>query len=164
MAGQATVPSRGAFLADTMLGRLARWLRILGYDTAYERHLPDNALIERVLQEGRWLLTRDGYLAKRKALRGRHTLLTSDFLGDQLQQLSQELRLDLNLGADTESRCAECNVVLEPIPHEEAARRVPPFVAGRHAEFIHCPGCGRIYWPGTHWTHLIGQLEQLRRG
>lgn len=164
MAGQETAPFRGAFLADTMLGRLTRWLRILGYDTAYERHLPDDALIERVVRENRWLLTRDGYLAKRKALRGRHTLLTSDHLGDQLQQLGRDLHLALKVDAGAASRCAECNAVLEPIPHEEAARRVPPFVAGRHTEFIHCPGCGRIYWPGTHWTHFLDQLEQLRKG
>ena len=164
MGSQDAAPFRGAFLADTMLGRLVRWLRILGYDTAYERHLPDEALIERVLRENRWFLTRDGYLAKRRALRGRHTLLTSDHLGDQLQQLSRELRLELCVDADTESRCAECNVILQPIPYEEAARCVPPFVAKQHAEFLHCPGCGRIYWPGTHWTRLLGQLEQLRKG
>lgn len=151
-----------AFLADAMLGRLARWLRILGYDTAYEGVLPDEVMIERALRENRWLLTRDGYLAKRRVLRGRHTLLTSDHVRDQLRQLRAELNLDLAVDAETASRCAGCNLLLEPIPHAEAACRVPPFVAQEHTEFAKCPACTRIYWPGTQWTHLLRQLEQLR--
>ena len=66
------ISSPQAFIADAMLGRLARWLRMLGYDTAYEKAISDQALIERALAEGRWVLTRDRYLAKRKLLRGRH--------------------------------------------------------------------------------------------
>lgn len=155
-------PSPTVFVADSMLGRLARWLRILGYDTAYERDVPDQAVIDRVLREDRWLLTRDGYMAKRRVLRGRHTLLTSDRLEDQLRQLKRELQLDLAIDPMRASRCAECNLALKPVPHEEAARLVPAFVAGRHAELTSCAGCGRIYWPGTHWSDLLARLERLR--
>ncbi|MEW6544698.1 MAG: Mut7-C RNAse domain-containing protein [Nitrospirota bacterium] len=152
-----------AFLADAMLGRLARWLRMLGYDTAYERALPDHTLIERVLLEDRWLLTRDGYLVKRKVLRGRHTLLASDDLGDQLRQLQRELQIRLALDDRTDPRCVVCNRLLEPLAHEEATLRVPPFVAAQHRTFVRCPGCRRIYWPGTHWTHVQGRLARLSR-
>jgi hypothetical protein len=76
-----TAPSP-AFFADAMLGRLARWLRMLGYDTAYEKVISDESLIARVLTEQRWLLTRDRYIVQRKVLRGRHTLIVSDHLQD----------------------------------------------------------------------------------
>src|SRR4030066_1602382 len=79
------------FFADAMLGRLARWLRMLGYDTAYEKVISDEWLIARVLEEQRWLLTRDRYLVQRKTLRDRHTLIVSDHFQDQLRQLRSEL-------------------------------------------------------------------------
>lgn len=151
-----------AFFADVMLGRLARWLRILGYDTAYERAVSDAVLVERALEENRWVLTRDGYLAKRRALRGRHTLVASDRLDDQLRQLRVELHLELTAEAETASRCPECNLVLEELPREEAVRKVPPFVADHHAEFALCAGCGRVYWPGSHWVRLCARLERLK--
>lgn len=144
-----------------MLGRLARWLRIMGHDTAYERALPDDALIEQVLREDRWLLTRDGYLAKRRRVRDRCTLVASDHLEEQLQQLSHELHLDLTVRVQT-ARCAECNLILEPVPREEAVPSIPALVASRHERFVRCPGCRRIYWPGTHWSDLLNRLERLR--
>lgn len=154
-------PSR--FFADAMLGKLARWLRILGYDTAYEKVIEDEQLVERVLGEGRWLLTRDGYLAKRKIVRGRHTLIVSDRLDDQLRQLKLALHLTLDLGEQTVSRCAECNRILEAVSQEEAECRVPPFVAATCSAFTRCRHCNRIYWPGTHWTNVLARLTQLRQ-
>lgn len=155
------VPST-IFFADAMLGRLARWLRILGYDTAYEKDIPDGSLISRIVTEQRWLLTRDRYLVQRKVLRGRHTLIVSDHLQDQLQQLQSDLRLDLDLSEKTASRCASCNNILKPIPHEKATSTVPDYVASLHPLFVQCPNCGRIYWPGTHWTTMLARLQELR--
>ncbi|WP_447971953.1 nucleoside-triphosphatase [Nitrospira sp. Kam-Ns4a] len=150
------------FLADVMLGKLARWLRVLGHDTAYDRNATDQELIRRALAEDRWLLTRDGYLAQRKVLRGRRSLLTSDGLDDQLRQLGQELAIPLWVGAETFSRCPDCNRVLKAISASQAAPHVPPFVAARHHLFVQCPGCGRVYWPGPHWTALLAKLARLR--
>ncbi len=112
---------------------------------AYERVLPDEVLIELVLRDNRWLLTRDRYLARRRVLRDRLTLLQSDQVGDQLRQLKVELHISLNLGAETPSRCADCNLVLESIPFEQATERVPSFVAGAHRKFVHWAGCKRVY-------------------
>ena len=150
------------FFADAMLGRLARWLRILGYDTAYEKVNADEPLISRVLTEQRWLLTRDRDLVQRKLLRGRHMLIASDHLPEQLQQLRSELHLDLDLNEKTASRCASCNNILKPIPHEKATSTVPAYVASSHPRFMQCPNCRRIYWPGTHWTHVLARLQELR--
>jgi uncharacterized protein with PIN domain len=158
--GQRNTPI--AFFADAMLGKLARWLRMLGYDTAYERNIDDADIVDRVLREDRWLLTRDRYLVERKILQGRYTLIHSDYLTDQLRQLQHELLVKLVVDNDTLCRCAECNHPLKMITPQEAAPRVPHFVARHHTEFASCPDCTRVYWPGTHWTHLQQQLQQLR--
>jgi len=151
-----------AFFADAMLGRLARWLRMLGYDTAYEKVISDEALVARVVTEQRWLLTRDRYLVQRKVLRGRHTLIVSDHLQDQLRQHQSELHITLDLSDRTASRCASCNNILKPIPHQEARLAVPAHVASVHLQFMQCPNCGHIYWPGTHWTEMLTRLQELR--
>lgn len=153
--------SPARFMADAMLGRLARWLRILGYDTAYEKVIEDETLIERVLKEDRWLLTRDGYLAERKVLRGRHTLIVSDHLDGQLRQVRRDLQIDLSVSDQRGYRCADCNERLVVIPREQAVSRVPPHVAEEHRHFTQCPQCGRLYWPGTHWVNIRRQLARL---
>jgi uncharacterized protein with PIN domain len=151
-----------AFFADVMLGRLARWLRMLGYDTAYEKAISDESLTSHVLTEHRWLLTRDRYLVQRKILRDRHTLIASDHLQEQLRQLQSELHLEFNLGDRTASRCAACNNVLIVIPHEKATSTVPAYFASLHPRFVQCQNCGRVYWPGTHWTHMLARRQELR--
>ncbi|MGQ0695968.1 MAG: Mut7-C RNAse domain-containing protein [Nitrospiraceae bacterium] len=152
------------FMADAMLGRLARWLRILGYDTAYERVIADEVLIERVGREDRWLLTRDGYLAQRKVLRGRLTLIERDDLADQLRQLHQDLKIDLDMNRRRGYRCADCNVALISLSWDDARPLVPPFVAQRYREFLQCPQCRRAFWPGTHWHDLLGRVTAIREG
>ncbi|MGA6826186.1 Mut7-C RNAse domain-containing protein [Nitrospira sp. NS4] len=150
------------FMADAMLGRLARWLRILGYDTAYEKVITDEALIEQTVRENRWLLTRDRRLALRKLVRSRHTLIVSDDVEGQLHQLHRELKIDLDLTHQRAYRCACCNVVLTSIRHADAAPIVPPFVAQQYEEFLQCPRCRRVFWPGTHWQNLDRRLTAIR--
>lgn len=150
------------FMADAMLGRLARWLRILGYNTAYEKVIQDEVLIERVVRENRWLLTRDGHLARRKVLRGRHTLIKSDNIEGQLRQLHQDLHLELEVNPQRGYRCADCNVVLASISHQDAAPLVPPFVAQQYQEFLQCPRCRRVFWSGTHWEGLLNRLAAAK--
>jgi uncharacterized protein with PIN domain len=163
MAGSPSQPSPPfAFFADAMLGRLARWLRILGYDTTYEKVIADDALIDRVFRENRWLLTRDGHLARRKIIRGRHTLIASDDLEGQLRQLHRELNIELVVNHQQGYRCADCNAVLTSISHDDAIPLVPPFVAQQYREFLQCPRCRRVFWPGTHWQDLLGRLAAAR--
>ncbi len=155
-------PSPLAFLADAMLGRLARWLRILGYDTAYKKGITDEELIERALREDRWLLTRDRRLGLRKLLRGRHTLIVSDLVEGQLRQLYQDLKIDLDMTHQRDYRCADCNVVLISISREVAVPLVPPFVAQQYQTFLQCPRCRKVFWPGTHWEHILDRLTTMR--
>jgi hypothetical protein len=152
------------FIADAMLGRLVRWLRILGYDTAYDKVIADELLLERVIREKRWLLTRDRRLAQRRLLRGRHTLLVSDHVEGQLRQLHRDLLLDLDLSQDRAYRCADCNIVLTPLSHVEAAPLVPSFVAQEYREFLHCPHCRRVFWPGSHWQDILGRVGAITTG
>jgi uncharacterized protein with PIN domain len=155
-------PKPLAFIADAMLGRLARWLRILGYDTFYDKVITDERLIERALREDRWLLTRDRRLVLRKLLRGRHTLIASDMVEGQLRQLHRDLKIDLDMSHQRDYRCADCNVVLRPISYDEAVPLVPPFVARQYQEFLQCPQCRKVFWPGTHWQDLLRRVTAIK--
>jgi uncharacterized protein with PIN domain len=140
-------------LADGMLGTLAKWLRLLGYDTAYDNVADDHELARRARAEGRVLLTRDHELANR---RGLHTLLIeSEVLEEQVQQVQDALGPPPDPAL---SRCAVCNTVLEQVSPEDVASRVPPYVVRTQTDFRCCPGCGRVYWPGT---HVDGMQERM---
>ena len=133
------------FLADGMLGTLAKWLRLLGYDTAYDNFAADPELARRARAEGRVLLTRDHELAARRGLRA--LLIRSEVLEEQVREVVSRFGPPPQPAL---SRCGVCNTVLEPVTPEEVADRVPPYVLQTQTEFRRCPGCGRIYWPGTH--------------
>lgn len=145
------------FLADRMVGRLAKWLRLLGYDTTYTD--ADDATLVRLAQgEGRVLLTRDTRLCRRRDL-GPHLFIESDHWMDQLRQVRGAFHLVPGAGAGT--RCARCNLRLEPVAREAVAAAVPPYVFAHHAAFARCPGCGRLYWPGTHWARIAVVVKAL---
>src|SRR5262245_30864134 len=129
------VPPR--FMADCMLGRLARWLRILGLDTAYDRNIRDDALIARCRREGRVLLTRDRALSARRAVRKGGVpvvLVESDDPDLQLAQVLREARIAPDPGLLL-SRCLECNVSLEDAPRDQVVGRVPLYVWETQSRF-----------------------------
>lgn len=146
------------FLVDVMLGSLARWLRILGYDAAYVREREPNDLIERALEEERVLLTRDRRLAARRRI-GPHVLIERDELGAQLRWVIGELRLTPRR-EHLFRRCVECNRELVELDHARAAALVPPYVAATQERFHRCPSCGRIYWPATHPERALRRLRE----
>jgi uncharacterized protein with PIN domain len=143
-------------LADGMLGKLAKWLRLLGYDTAYDNAAADPDLARRARVEGRVLLTRDRELAARRGLRT--LLIQSEVLEEQVREVQDALGLPPDPAL---SRCAVCNTVLEPVSPEDVVERVPPYVLRTQREFRRCPSCGRVYWPGTHVDEMQEQLEQF---
>lgn len=144
--------------ADAMLGALARWLRTLDVDVAYDPSLDDPALVERAVAEGRTILTRDRRLTERRLAR-KHLLIRSDRVEDQVRQVLDELGIALE-SSRLFRRCLRCNEPLAPIAAEKARGRVPPFVARTHDEFRTCPSCGRIYWRGTHVGRMARWLEK----
>jgi uncharacterized protein with PIN domain len=145
-----------------MLGRLARWLRILGYDTAYEKFVIDEHLIQQALRDDRRLLTRDRYLAQRKIIRSRCLLIAGDHLNEQLLELRHALQLDLDPSEQRPFRCANCNAIPKTLLPQEAADLVPPYVALHYDRFAQCPSCRHVYWPGTHWKAVVDRLSRIR--
>ena len=140
-----------------MLGRLARWLRAVGADTAYERGIEDDELLRRCAVEGRILLTRDNELAGRGGAVDA-LLVESESTPEQLKQVMQvfglELREELLF-----SRCTHCNSPVEEMPREQARGRVPPFVYENGERFTWCPRCDKVYWGGTHKERFLEQIE-----
>jgi uncharacterized protein with PIN domain len=146
------------FLADNMLGRLATWLRLLGYDTSYLPSADDHALARIARAEERILLTRDVELTRRRGVR--YVLIESERVEEQLRQVQNSLNLSARRAF---SRCAECNVALSPVGKEFVRDAVPPYVWQTQEHFLHCPICKRVYWRGTHWAHMLAQIEDLER-
>jgi uncharacterized protein len=149
------------FLADCNVGRLARWLRALGYDADYEPRMADPQLVGRALAERRVLLTRDAGMMRRRAIAGgavRAVLLRDDRVEEQVRQVVRELRLvpDRPL-----TRCLDCNFELEPRPKSAVLDRLPPYVRLTQERFSQCPRCGRVYWPGTHWQRMRDRIAAL---
>lgn len=153
------------FVADVNVGKLGKWLRILGYDTLFFNPADDNALLRVAQQEGRVLLTRDTGLARRRAVRRglvRAVLLESDDWRHQVRQLARDL--GLSPVPDTFSRCVRCNTVLLPAERGSVAGLVPPYVFATKDRFMVCPDCSRIYWRGTHWDRVREEIDLLVGG
>jgi len=146
------------FVADAMLGRLAKWLRILGYDTLYNPSWDDPYLVRVARAEERILLTRDAELARRRGVRV--LMLESERLEAQVRQLRRDLPLSTGKPF---SRCPVCNTPLEEITKDQVWGQVPPYVFATQSEFRLCPSCDRFYWRGSHWEHMtefvVGQGE-----
>ncbi len=152
------------FIADVMLGKLARWLRILGYDVAYDPKADDETLVERAVTEGRLLLTKDRHLIERwrKKLRKHgYLLLISDDWQEQLKQTVAHFGLEVHDHRLT--RCPDCNGVLEEIAKEAVRYKVPFFVFTHHDRFARCSHCGKVYWAGSHYERMNEALDKLLR-
>jgi uncharacterized protein with PIN domain len=146
------------FVVDTMLGRLARWLRAMGYDALYFGSAEDRRLLQLAHADGRVLLTRDEKLARLAGPQG--CLVEADRLDDQLAEVVEKLSLAPR-DADWLSRCLECNGKLEPRRKQTLEGLVPDYIFATQTEFLSCPGCGRIYWAGSHADRMLNRLARL---
>lgn len=157
MATHLRVPPRLA--ADAMLGGLARWLRVLGLDTAYDPALDAAALVDLAAEQERVILTRDRRLILRRRA-WNHLFVHSEVVDEQVRQVLEELDLQPE-EEELFSRCLQCNSVLEPVPPEEAAREVPPYVARTQERFRRCPTCRRLFWRATHAKRMRERLARI---
>jgi hypothetical protein len=148
--------NRPRFAADEMLGSLAKWLRIMGYDTSYERDMKDDDILEGARMQGRFLLTRDKLLARKASPDGLY--IASDVIGEQVGQVARHFRLDFD---EKGTRCAVCNGALALITKEEASYSVPPRSLSMTDEFFRCSVCGQIFWKGTHWNNILKKLSEF---
>jgi uncharacterized protein with PIN domain len=147
------------FVADVHLGTLARYLRLLGFDTDWERNLSDEEIIERSLRELRIILTRDrGILRHGRVTHGYWLRAT-----DPERQLEEVVRaLDLARAVRPYTRCMECNGLLRDVTPAEVVDRVPRAVLELQREFSQCDGCGRVYWAGSHREQLDAIIARVR--
>jgi len=142
------------FIADNMLGRLATWLRLLGYDTLYVPHADDPELARLARAQDRVLLTRDVELTRRRGIK--HLLIESEKVEEQVAQVLRAFKLSAR---EAFSRCSECNQRLEAVSKESVRDMVPPYVFSTQGRFRRCAQCGRVYWRGTHWARMVAQIE-----
>lgn len=135
------------FVADVMLGRLAKHLRLLGFDVLYDPAMDDNEIIRLSLEQDRTILTRDRRLSNRP-LSFRHIFISSEKAAEQLQQVLDAVERGHLVCALT--RCSVCNTPITRISREDAEDLVPEHVLTAYREFTKCGRCGRIYWMGSH--------------
>jgi uncharacterized protein with PIN domain len=151
-------PSEIRFAADRMLGRLARMLRLLGYDTLYDAAITPQKLAETAHQSGRVILTR-GAAHKRYPNVPAIFSVKSDNAPEQLREVVRRFELETHQGLW--SRCTLCNGIIEPIEKGTVAAQVPPKVFDVYERFYRCAACGHVYWQGSHVTRVLKNLEAL---
>ncbi len=147
------------FICDEMLGTLAKWLRILGYDTKYAKNMDDEKIIEIARKEQRIVLTRDKALAKKadKAL-----YINERELEKQIEKVFENFNLKVEHDKIL-SRCTICNIPVVKIEKENVKEKVPEHVWKTQEEFWICPQCHRIYWMGSHWENMADKIKKLKR-
>lgn len=152
-----SVDMRAKFIADLMLGRLSRWLRLYGYDTLYGVK-DDDEILKIAEDEGRIVLTRDEDLAKRAK---EVILIKSNNFEEQVRQL-MELGFEFKELFPANARCPKCNGLIRHVEREEVRGKVPRGVYEKYREFYICTNCGQIYWPGRQWEEMVKIDKKLR--
>jgi uncharacterized protein with PIN domain/sulfur carrier protein ThiS len=151
--------SEPRFLLDVHLGTLARYLRLLGFDTAYDNHSGDDDLVARAAVEVRTLLTRDRGLLRRRVLTDARLVRGMDPL-EQLIDVVRRLRLGAWIRPY--ARCTSCNGVLAPVRRADVAPLVPPGTLRDHETFAACSACGKVYWQGAHHVRISALIAAAR--
>jgi uncharacterized protein len=147
------------FVLDVHLGTLARYLRLLGFDTAYDSHAGDEDLLARAAAEARTLLTRDRGLLRRRVITDARLVRSTDPL-EQLVDLVRRLRLGGWIRPYT--RCTSCNGVLVPVRRADVAVLVAPGTLRDHEKFAACATCGKVYWEGAHHARISGLIAAAK--
>ena len=146
------------FIADAMLGRLAKWLRLLGFDVLYYRDIEDRKIVRIAKEQGRTILTRDTGFLKRRGMKD-IIFIRSDNVFDQLLEMKEVLRLENGI---SDRRCSICNSTFSPVISKEEIRgNVPDHVYMNYNNFIRCEGCGKVYWEGTHHQKIREKISEL---
>ena len=146
------------FVVDCMLGKLAKWLKILGFDALFFSKIEDDALLDIAADENRVLLTRDTGLIE-KSKRVKLLFIESENWRTQVEQVLDEF--DLWRDVKPNSRCIECNVRIKDLPREKAKNLVTPFVFENADTFALCPDCGRVFWRGTHLKDMETKIDDF---
>jgi uncharacterized protein with PIN domain len=150
------------FLADGMLGKLARWLRMLGNDTEYSTALSDDELLAKAKSESRTLLTRDFELYQRAISRGIYAYyVQGNSEAKRLAELAKRFGLPLEVDMEN-SHCPRCNAKLQAASKEQVQADVEKNTFLHYDKFWKCPNCGHVYWQGAHWKQITQTLTQAQ--
>ncbi|MCB9027502.1 MAG: Mut7-C RNAse domain-containing protein [Bacteroidales bacterium] len=152
------VPEAGRFILDVHLGRLAKYLRLCGFDTLFSTLYEDREIIETSMMEERIILTRDKLLLKDKRVK-RGYLIRSQYYREQLKEVFERFNLKEHVRLFT--RCITCNTLLETVSKEEISDRLLADTSRYYMEFKRCPTCDRIYWAGSHYDNMKKSLKSL---
>lgn len=147
------------FFADSMLGKLARWLRLLGFDTLYYPSIPDDELVGKARKEKRIILTKDADLFNANKY-DKFIYVTPSDPYQQIKLIIKKLNLDPWEGLF--SRCVHCNYPVEEIKNiEDFKDRIPPHSYRRSSSFYYCPVCDKVYWEGSHHQKVRAKVKEL---
>ena len=155
---------RPKFVADVNVGKLGRWLRMMGYDTLFINDIDDARLVAIGLREKRVLLTKDTQIMLRRVVTSgklKALLIKDDDAKTQLRQVAETMKLNRRRQF---TRCLECNEPLAPRSTDDVRDLVPPYVFQTQSQYVQCPACNRIYWRGTHWqrmNHDLGMFMEV---
>ena len=148
------------FLLDGMLGSLARWLRICGYEAEYVQSLPDDELLGRAAEGGSVLLTRDSLLFRKAQRAGLDAfIVVGDGDAERLASVARRFSLELNT---VSSRCPVCGGSLSQVDRDELTGKVPVRTLEAYDEFWVCDSCGKVFWRGSHWKNIQATIEEAR--
>lgn len=154
-----TIPLREPrFILDVHLGKLARLLRMLGFDTLYDNEWDDPEIVRRGLAENRIILTRDGGILKRREVTHGY-LVRSDTPEEQAAEVIR--RFDLAGRIEPFRRCTACNGIITPVSRGEVRDELLPGTRAHYRDFYRCGSCGRIYWKGSHYTAMRRKIDEL---
>jgi len=153
------------FIVDHNVGKLAKWLRIMGYDTRFFNGSDDAELVATALAEERMILSRDTQIMKRGVVtngRLKAILIQGDEPEQQMRQVIETLNLDCQFRPF--ALCLECNQPLRQRSKQQVEDLVPPYVFRTQSQYMECPACHRIYWRGTHWQAMTERLRSFVKG
>ncbi|MFO8143730.1 MAG: Mut7-C RNAse domain-containing protein [Dehalococcoidales bacterium] len=157
--GRTLTPS---FIVDANVGKLARWLRMAGYDTLYFKGTDDSEMVTQALEENRIILTGDSQITKRNLVTsGKIKAVLIKYDQPERQMLQVIDALGVNPLFQPFSICLECNEPLIGINKSKVQGRVPPYVYQNHETYMECPQCHRLFWKGTHWQAMIERLKSF---
>jgi len=152
-------PKKGYFILDVHLGKLARYLRLLGFDTLYHRDWPDKEIMQRALKDKRIILTRDIGLLKNKKVQWGYFVRNVQ----PEKQIAEILkRFDLKTSIQPFRLCLECNGEIGRIDKKRIIKRLPPHTRAYYSAFFRCRCCRRIYWKGSHYKKLLQRIRQIK--
>jgi len=152
------IPEAIRFIVDQHLGKLARYLRMLGIDTAYNENLSGHEFVEKANHENRILITKDHSILKRNELKFGYFIYADD-LDSQLEELVLQFKMKEHILLF--SRCLECNSILHPVEKAQIEHRLPKKVREGHDTFTMCEPCDKIYWKGMHYQRMKQKIENI---